>query len=170
MTLKATSRAQGSTSTYPGAAASLSEDRTRPRVNEYACGKWPPSRNLGRNLFPSAEVFSDLPSVERQRPPRLSKFTRAGCNGIAGLSPGCVAPRGVIRRSWWNRAGPSRVNVCLRGSHGRAQATHDPRKSHCYRAGTILGLVAQMSIYNSGFGEGLQITSDRERSVRGASA
>jgi hypothetical protein len=31
----------------------------RSRVNGYACGKWPPFPNLGRNLFPSAEVLSD---------------------------------------------------------------------------------------------------------------
>jgi hypothetical protein len=29
------------------------------RVNGHVCGKWPPSPNLGRNLFPSAEVFRD---------------------------------------------------------------------------------------------------------------
>jgi hypothetical protein len=40
-------------------------------------------------------------------------MTVAGCNGIVGLSPECVAPRRVIRRSWWNPAGPSRVNVYL---------------------------------------------------------
>jgi hypothetical protein len=32
----------------------------------------------------------------------IKVYTVAGCNGIVWLSPGCVAPRGVIRRSWWN--------------------------------------------------------------------
>jgi hypothetical protein len=32
----------------------------RPRVNGYVCAMWAPFPNLGRNLFPSAEVFWDL--------------------------------------------------------------------------------------------------------------